>query len=88
MLARSSESRRNARQWMQRRAQIAFKDRDQPISCVIHDMSDGGARLRLEPPPPAELPHIFTLVLFKDSVQRNCRVGLDQGRLCRCEVRV
>ena len=79
MLARSSESRRSVRQWMQRRAQIAFKDCDQPVRCVIHDMSDGGARLSFEPPLPA-LPHIFTLVLFKDSVQRNCRVAWTKGR--------
>lgn len=64
---------------MQRRAQITFKDRGQPVHCVIHDMSDGGARLSLEPAA-AELPHIFTLVLFKDSLQRNCRMVWTKGR--------
>ena len=64
---------------MQRSAQVIFKGLDQPSRCVIHDMSDGGARLSLEPLP-AKLPHIFTLILLKDSVQRNCRVVWADGQ--------
>ena len=79
MVARSSESRRSARQWMQRGAQVTIKGHDQPVRCVIHDISDGGARLSLDPRP-ATLPHVFTLVLLKDSAQRNCRVVWTDSR--------
>ena len=66
---------------MSRDAMVTFKGHDQPIRCVIHDISDGGARISLEGVPLSALPPIFTLVLFKNSVQRNCRVVWTDGRL-------
>jgi hypothetical protein len=44
------------------------------VTCVIWDMSEGGARLAIALPM-ADLPHHFTLVLRKDgNVQRGCEV--------------
>ena len=58
---------------------MTYKGREQPIRCVIHDMSDGGARISLEVGPGA-LPRAFTLVLLKDCLQRNCSVVWTNGR--------
>ena len=58
---------------------MTYKGREQPIRCVIHDMSDGGARISLEAGPGA-LPRAFTLVLLKDCLQRNCGVVWTDGR--------
>jgi hypothetical protein len=73
MLARSRDSRKSARRWMRRHAQLLFEGRDQLIGCVVHDISNGGARLSFTVPL-ADLPRTFTLVLFKDSVQRDCEL--------------
>src|SRR5580692_7468153 len=73
MLARSRESRRNVRRWMRRDAQVIFEGHEQFIGCVVHDISNGGARLSFTAPL-AVLPRTFTLVLFKDSVQRDCEL--------------
>jgi hypothetical protein len=64
---------------MQRDAEILFEERSQPIRCVIHDMSEGGARIGFKAPV-ADLPRLFTLVLFRNCVQRNCRVVWRNGR--------
>ena len=79
MLARTPEGRKSSRQWMHRDAEVTFKGHDQSLRCVIHDMSDGGARISLKAPA-ANLPHVLTLVLFKNSVQRSCRVVWAHGR--------
>jgi hypothetical protein len=79
MQARFAENRRDARRWMHREAHVTYKGREQPIHCVIHDMSDGGARISLEAGPGA-LPRAFTLVLLKDCLQRNCSVVWTNGR--------
>jgi hypothetical protein len=73
MLARSRESRKSVRRWMRRDAQVRFEGHEQLISCVVHDISNGGARLSFTAPL-AVLPRTFTLVLFKDSVQRDCEL--------------
>jgi len=73
MLARPRESRKSARRWMRRDAQVIFEGHEQFIGCVIHDISNGGARLSFTAPL-AHLPRTFTLVLFKDSVQRDCEL--------------
>lgn len=78
MLARSTDFRKSVRRWMHRDAEIAFKSRAEPIHCTIHDMSDGGARISLRHP--VTLPPILTLVLFKNSAQRNCKVVWTDGR--------
>jgi hypothetical protein len=58
---------------MRRDAQVIIEGHEQPIGCVIHDISNGGARLSFTTPL-AVLPRTFTLVLFKDSVQRDCEL--------------
>jgi PilZ domain len=58
---------------MHRRAEVVFAAHQPPARCVIHDLSDGGARISFDAPI-ANLPRTFTLVLFKNSAQRNCRV--------------
>jgi hypothetical protein len=79
MQVRAPENRRSARRWMCREAHVTFKGREQSIRCVIHDMSDGGARISLDAGPGA-LPRAFTLVLLKDCLQRNCSVVWTNGR--------
>ena len=79
MRARSQENRKNVRRRMRRDAQVIFEGHEQSIGCVVHDISNGGARLSFTAPL-AVLPGTFTLVLFKDSVQRNCElVWSDRG---------
>ena len=73
MLARSRESRKSVRRWMRRDAQVVFEGQEQLIGCVVHDISNGGARLSFTAPL-AVIPRTFTLVLFKDSVQRDCEL--------------
>jgi hypothetical protein len=73
MLARSRESRKSARRWMRRDAQVIFEEHEQLIDCVVHDISNGGARLSFAAPS-GVLPRTFTLVLFKNSVQRDCEL--------------
>jgi hypothetical protein len=80
MLARSRESRKNARRWMRRDAQVIFEGQEQLIGCVVHDISNGGARLSFTAPL-AALPRTFTLVLFKDSVQRDCELVWNDRRI-------
>ena len=58
---------------MRRDAQVIFEGHQQFIGCVVHDISNGGARLSFAVPL-AVLPRTFTLVLFKDSVQRDCEL--------------
>ena len=79
MLARSRESRKNVRRQMRRDAQVVFEGHEQSIDCVVHNISNGGARLSFTAPL-AVLPRTFTLVLLKDSVQRDCElVWNDRG---------
>ena len=73
MLARTRENRRNVRRRMRRDAQVIFEGHEQSIGCVVHDISNGGASLSFTAPL-AVLPGAFTLVLLKDSVQRDCEV--------------
>ena len=73
MLARSRESRKNVRRQMRRDAQVVFEGHEQSIGCVVHNISNGGARLSFTAPQ-VVLPRTFTLVLLKDSVQRDCEV--------------
>jgi hypothetical protein len=64
---------------MRRDAQVVFDGHEQSIGCVVHNISNGGARLSFAAPL-AVLPRTFTLVLLKDSVQRDCElVWNDRG---------
>jgi len=58
---------------MRRHAHAIFGEHEQFIGCIIHDISNGGARLSFAAPL-ANLPRTFTLVLFKNSVQRECEL--------------
>jgi hypothetical protein len=64
---------------MRRDAQVEFEGHEQSIGCVVHNISKDGARLSFTAPL-AVLPRTFTLVLLKDSVQRDCElVWNDRG---------
>jgi hypothetical protein len=63
---------------MRRDAQALFEACGRPISCIIHDLSNGGARLGFTEPV-SGVPRTFTLVLFKDSVQRECEMVWTDG---------
>jgi hypothetical protein len=74
MVLPHAEHRKSSRHAMHRAAEIIFGENPQPIRCRIWDMSEEGARLAL-PSPVANIPHHFTLVLFKDaSVRRDCEL--------------
>jgi hypothetical protein len=79
MLARSGESRKSVRRRMHRDAQVVFEGHEQLLDCVVHDISNDGARLSFTAPL-AALPRTFILVLLKDNVQRDCEaVWNDRG---------
>jgi hypothetical protein len=80
MLSRSRENRKSERRFMRRDAQVIFGAHEQPIRCVIQDLSDGGARLCLNAIF-SDVPRTFTLVLFKDGIQRNCELVWMDGRV-------
>jgi hypothetical protein len=53
-------------------AHIAFKERGAAISCVVRDLSDTGACLKVESP--IGIPETFDLVFESDQSIRTCRV--------------
>ena len=74
MLTRSPNGRKSVRRFTRRAATVSFGAETPSVDCVIWDISDGGARLAIALPM-ADLPHYFTLNLFKDrTVQRDCEV--------------
>jgi PilZ domain len=74
MLPPCQEHRKSQRSFMRRGAELIFDAQEAPAGCVIWDISDGGARLSVAHPF-KDLPHTFTLVMFKDaSVRRDCEV--------------
>lgn len=74
MVPRRHEKRKSFRHPMRRAAEVIFDAHKPAVRCVIWDISDGSARLAVAYPL-ANLPHRFTLVMFKnDDVQRNCEV--------------
>lgn len=80
MTPRFHESRKTARRWMRRSATVVFDAGREPINCIIFDISDGGARLAIAHPS-SEIPHSFTLLLFKDgSLQRECEIVWHDNR--------
>jgi hypothetical protein len=77
---RSAEQRMTPRRHTRRAATVSFAAEKPPVSCVIRDISEGGARLAVAHPL-ATLPHHFTLNLFKDgSVRRDCEVVWTDAR--------
>lgn len=74
MLRPRQEHRKSPRRFLRRGAELIFDAHEAPAGCVIWDISDSGARLSVAHPP-EDLPHTFTLVMFKDaSVRRDCEV--------------
>lgn len=74
MVVRPAEQRKSPRHAMHRAAEIIVGENVEPLRCRISDMSETGARLSLASPV-ANIPHNFTLVLFKDaSVRRDCEL--------------
>lgn len=66
------QDRRNAaRRRVFKGAIIVFQDRASTIDCLVRDLSDRGARLKVESP--IGIPDSFDLVLEAATV-RNCRV--------------
>ena len=53
-------------------AQIIFKDHGAAIDCIVRNLSDHGACLKVESP--VGIPEIFDLVLEADQSVRPCRV--------------
>jgi hypothetical protein len=74
MLPRHREARRKVRLPIRRPATVSFGEESLPVSCVIWNISDGGACLAVALPS-ADLPRHFTLNLAADgSVQKSCEV--------------
>ena len=63
---------------MRREAEVILEPHKLAIRCVIHDLSNGGARLSFTARLP-NLPRNITLVLFRDSVQRHCEIVWTDG---------
>jgi hypothetical protein len=77
---RTAEQRTTLRRPTRRAATVTFTAEKPPVSCVIWDISEGGARLAIAHPL-ATLPRHFTLNLFKDgSVRRDCEVVWTDAR--------
>jgi hypothetical protein len=79
MFIRPPEGRKTAQLWMRRQAELLFCADDKGLRCVVHDMSDSGARIRLETRM-NELPPSFTFALLKSGLQRNCNMVWTDGR--------
>jgi hypothetical protein len=69
---RQEERQNDARQRVLKGAQIVFKDHQALIDCVVLNLSDGGACLKVETP--IGIPDTFELMLDHAPV-RNCRVA-------------
>jgi hypothetical protein len=69
---RQQERQNDARQRVLKGAQIVFKGHQALIDCVVLNLSDGGACLKVESP--IGIPDTFDLMLDHASV-RNCRVA-------------
>ena len=79
MVSRHLEKRRSHRRYTRRDAEVIVTGRAQPVDCVLHDISDTGARLSFSVPP-NRLPRTFTLLFFKDSsLKRDCEVMWTAG---------
>jgi hypothetical protein len=79
MVSRYLEKRRSPRHYTRRDAKVIVTGRPQPVDCVLHDISDTGARLSFGAPS-NRLPRTFTLLFFKDSsLKRDCKVMWTAG---------
>jgi hypothetical protein len=72
--------RKDPRLRMRRHAEVITAPREQPVSCVVWDISNSGARLAIARPI-MTLPPRFLLLLDKDGrVQRKCEVVWTDAR--------
>ena len=80
MLTRLREGRKTSRLPARRAATVSFGTETPPVTCVIWDISEGGARLAVARPL-KDLPPRFTLNLYKDgSIKWNCEVVWTDSR--------
>lgn len=80
MLLQRRDQRKAKRRRMRRAALVSFAPVGNPLSCVVWDMSDSGARLAIACAT-ADVPREFQLVLTRDgSVRRNCKVVWTNAR--------
>ncbi len=54
-------------------AQIIFNDGASVIDCIVRDVSETGAKLKI--PSPLGVPDTFTLSVQADNTRRKCRVA-------------
>jgi hypothetical protein len=74
MRTRYREGRKSIRRFTRRAATVLVCAERPAVSCVVWDISEGGARLAVALPS-ADLPPRFNLNLFPDgSLQRDCEV--------------
>lgn len=66
------EHRSSSRRRAFKGAQIAFNDGASAIDCILRDLSDTGARLKVESP--LGVPDAFALRIAGEDAQRPCRV--------------
>lgn len=67
------EHRRAARRRALKGAQIIFNDGASVIDCVVRDVSETGAKLKI--PSPLGVPDTFTLSVQVDDIRYKCRVA-------------
>jgi hypothetical protein len=74
MLNQRHRPRKTFRRPPRRAAKMSFGDKRPSLNCLVFDISEIGARLAVTHSL-ADLPHHFTLSLFKDRrVERDCEV--------------
>jgi len=71
------EKRKHKRQLYGQGARILIDEKTPQISCVIHDISEGGAHLVLQAE--HKMPIIFSLLLGPKGPRRECRVVSQDG---------
>lgn len=57
---------------------IAFADRFRSFPCTVRDLSEAGARLRVDNP--AMVPHHFELLIEQDGFEAECEIAWRQDR--------
>lgn len=67
------EHRRATRRRALKGAQIIFNEGSSVIDCVVRDLSETGAKLKI--PSPIGVPDTFTLSVQGDNTRRKCRVA-------------
>jgi hypothetical protein len=72
------EKRRTPRRRVLKGGIIAFNDRHSTLPCTVRDVSEGGARLRVETSVIA--PDLFVLIIELDGVEMDCEVVLRRAK--------